>query len=178
MSSKDSVPGDDGTICIVMYGGGLTSYEAARRAIERYGHERVEIWFANTRMEDDDLYRFNRDVEKILNHEIVVFDQGIDVWGIFHRERFLGNSRIDPCSKFLKRVPLRRELEQRFPDWACVVCKHGWAKTSDQSLQVQDVDGSTISEGVCAYCLDNDRKYSKSVSQLLQIIETDLRYTN
>ena len=30
---------------------------------EKYGLDDVEIWFADTRMEDDDLYRFNRDVE-------------------------------------------------------------------------------------------------------------------
>ena len=38
--------------CVVMYGGGLTSYEASRRAIEIYGKENVEIWFADTKTED------------------------------------------------------------------------------------------------------------------------------
>lgn len=173
MSVKSAVPGDDSTVCIVMYGGGLTSYEAARRAIERYGHNRVEIWFADTRMEDDDLYRFNRDVEKILEHKIIVFDQGVDVWGIFYRERFLGNSRIDPCSKFLKRVPLRKELENRFPNSACVICRNDWSKTDNQIIKVQDLDGSTISEGICENCLENDKQYSNSVSKLIQIIETE-----
>ena len=84
-------PRDCDTDCIVMYGGGLTSYEAAKRAIDRYGHDAVEIWFADTRMEDEDLYRFNRDVEELLNHKIKIFSQGLDVWEIFHRERFLGN---------------------------------------------------------------------------------------
>ena len=72
-------PRDEETDCIVMYGGGLTSYEAAKRAIERYGHSAVEIWFADTRTEDEDLYRFNRDVEKLLNHNIIVFSQGLDI---------------------------------------------------------------------------------------------------
>ena len=75
-----AVPRDCDTDCIVMYGGGLTSYEAAKRAIERYGQESVEIWFADTRMEDEDLYRFNRDVEILLQQNIIVFDQGLDVW--------------------------------------------------------------------------------------------------
>ena len=68
-------PRDCDTDCIVMYGGGLTSYEAARRAIDRYGHDTVEIWFADTRMEDEDLYRFNLDVERLLNHKIKIFSQ-------------------------------------------------------------------------------------------------------
>ena len=67
-------PRDCETDCIVMYGGGLTSYEAAKRSIDKYGRESVEIWFADTRMEDEDLYRFNRDVEILLQHEIIVFD--------------------------------------------------------------------------------------------------------
>ena len=98
-----------------MYGGGLTSYEAARLSIDKYGHDATEIWFADTRNEDEDLYRFNNDVERILEHEIIIFDQGLDIWGVFKRERYLGNSRIDPCSKFLKRVPLRKALEDKYP---------------------------------------------------------------
>ena len=47
-------PRDCDIDCIVMYGGGLTSYEVARRAIERFGHDAVEIWFADTRTEDED----------------------------------------------------------------------------------------------------------------------------
>ena len=78
--------GPDNTDCIVMYGGGLTSYEAARRSIERFGHNATEIWFADTRIEDEDLYRFNYDVEEILGKKIVVFVQGLDIWGIFKRE--------------------------------------------------------------------------------------------
>ncbi len=154
-----------------MYGGGLTSYEAARRAIDRYGSENVEIWFADTRMEDDDLYRFNRDVERILNHEIRVFDQGLDVWGIFRRERFLGNSRVDPCSKFLKRVPLRKELESRFPNWCCVECGVAWSKKENREIVVQDLDGRLISEGVCANCASIDMDYSKSVEEISRILE-------
>ena len=112
--------GPGNTDCIVMYGGGLTSYEAARRSIERFGHDATEIWFADTRIEDEDLYRFNRDVEEILGKKLILFDQGLDIWGIFKRERFLGNSRIDPCSKFLKRLPLRKALEARYPLLKCI----------------------------------------------------------
>ena len=155
--------------CIVMYGGGLTSYEAARIALKRYGHEAVEIWFADTRTEDEDLYRFNRDVEKLLDHEIIVFSQGLDIWGIFRRERFLGNSRIDPCSKFLKRAPLRRALEKRYPNRACVCCKEPWIK-GGQTISVRDVDGTEIKEAICERCEVKDPKYSQSLNDLREII--------
>ena len=167
-----AVPRDCDTDCIVMYGGGLTSYEAAKRAIERYGQESVEIWFADTRMEDEDLYRFNRDVEIILQQNIIVFDQGLDVWEIFERERFLGNSRIDPCSKFLKRVPLRKALEEKYPNWSCTSCKQPWSKV-DELIEVTEIDKSVIKIPVCTSCLENDIKYSKRVTDLKNIISRE-----
>ena len=100
-----------------MVSGGLTSFEAARRAIEKHGHDNVRLWFADTNMEDEDLYRFNADVEKFLEHEIEVLDNdGMTPWDMFYKERFLGNNRVDPCSKYLKRVPLRKKLEAEYPD--------------------------------------------------------------
>jgi len=155
--------------CIVMYGGGLTSYEAAKRALERYGHDAVEIWFADTRTEDEDLYRFNRDVEKLLNHEIIVFSQGLDIWGIFRRERFLGNSRIDPCSKFLKRAPLRSALEKKYPNRACICCKEPWSR-GGKTISVTDIDGTEIKEAICEKCEVEDSKYAHSLRNLEEII--------
>jgi len=159
--------------CIVMYGGGLTSYEAARRSIERFGHESTFIWFADTRMEDEDLYRFNRDVEEILNHEIIVFDQGMDVWEVFHKQRFLGNSRIDPCSKYLKRVPLRSALDKKYGNWACTLCKTNWQKNNDNHISIIDIDKTIIKEPICSNCLQNDQKYKNSLNKLQRIIEEE-----
>jgi len=120
--SNDDVkaPRGDHVKYIVMYSGGLSSYEAARRCVEQFGKERVELWFADTQTEDPDLYRFNKDVEELLGLSIRVFaqynDKGqpMDIWDIMFKERFLGNSRIDPCSKYLKRKPLRTALENEF----------------------------------------------------------------
>lgn len=40
---------------------------------------------------------------------------GRDVWDVYEAERFLGNSRIDPCSKVLKRRLADRWLSERCP---------------------------------------------------------------
>jgi hypothetical protein len=102
---------------IVMFSGGLTSYEAARRAIEVHGHDNVRIWFSDTNTEDEDLYRFNRDVERILEHPIeVLHNDGETVWDIFEWRKIMGNSRLDPCSHHLKRQPLARKLKAEYPN--------------------------------------------------------------
>ena len=92
---------------IVMFSGGLTSYEAARRTIEAHGHDNVRIWFSDT----------NQEVERILEHPIEVLDnEGNTVWDIFFKVRLIGNSRLDPCSQRLKRKPLRKKLEKEYPN--------------------------------------------------------------
>lgn len=117
---------------IVMYSGGITSFESARRAIEKYGHDRVRLWFADTNSEDEDLYRFNKDVERLLNHSIEVIDNdGLDIWDIFFQHKYLGNSRIDPCSHNLKRKPLREKLLREYPNPADAIVVLGMDDVED-----------------------------------------------
>lgn len=99
---------------IVMFSGGAASFCAALRVIESTKDDQIVLLFADTRMEDEDLYRFLNDVEsKICSGRVslVRLDQGEDVWQCFFRRRFLGNSRIDTCSETLKRKPMRKWLE-------------------------------------------------------------------
>mgnify|MGYP001159462542 CR=1 FL=1 len=163
----------DLTDCIVMYGGGLTSYEAARLSINKFGHDATEIWFADTRNEDEDLYRFNDDVEKILNHKIITFDQGVDIWGIFRRERYLGNSRIDPCSKFLKRVPLRKALDTKYCEKRCTNCLSKWEKGLHKMITIQELDGMSFDVYVCNACCDTNKKYANLVRKTEMAVERD-----
>lgn len=160
------------TDCIVMYGGGLTSYEASKRAIEKYGHDAVEIWFADTWTEDEDLYRFNRDVEKLLSHPIKVFSEGLDIWGIFKRERFLGNSRVDPCSKFLKRAPLRKALELAYPNCKCVSCGTPWDRREGPKIKVMSLDKQEVVEPICIICKANDGDYRSNLDSLNKVISS------
>jgi len=101
---------------VVMYSGGVTSFEAARRAIEKHGKDNVRLWFADTLIEDEDLYRFNDDVEEYLGVDIEVISEGLSVWDVFFKERFIGNTRADPCSKILKREALRKKLKKEYPN--------------------------------------------------------------
>src|SRR5690606_35946081 len=43
---------------------------------------------------------------------LVIIADGRDPWRVFHDVRFLGNTRVDPCSRILKRDLIRRWLEE------------------------------------------------------------------
>jgi hypothetical protein len=108
---------------VVSFSGGLSSFEALRRCLAKHGHESTIAIFANVGSvaengvtvsgEDDDTFRFKRDVEKLLKVNIVELrhHKYQNVWDAFFGERFMGNTRLDTCSKFLK-----REVIHRFQD--------------------------------------------------------------
>lgn len=97
---------------VCMFSSGAGSAVAARRVVERYGTENTVLLFADVNGEDPDNYRFLAEAAEWVGGELVTLDnQGRTIWDVFHRERYLGNSRIDPCSKNLKRIPMRRWLE-------------------------------------------------------------------
>lgn len=92
----------------VQISGGGASYVAAKLALEEYGHDDVALVFADTRIEDQDLYRFLDDCERRLNHPIIRIAEGRDPWQVFFDEKMMGNSKVDPCSRILKREMLDR----------------------------------------------------------------------
>jgi hypothetical protein len=93
---------------VVNFSGGVGSWAAARRVADRYGTEGLTLLFADTRIEDQDLYRFIQQAAADVGGTFVRLRDGRTPWEVFHDERYLGNSRTDPCSKLLKRVPLDR----------------------------------------------------------------------
>lgn len=112
-------------IHIVMLSGGRSSFECLRRAIARYGRSRVQAWFLDTKVEDVDTYRFLDDTERVLRIRIQRFAEGRTPWEVFRDERFIGNSRADPCSKILKRGYAKKLLTARYPDDPRVVLHLG-----------------------------------------------------
>lgn len=96
---------------VVMFSGGIGSWAAAKRVAAKHGTANLILLFADTLMEDEDLYRFIAEASANVGAELVCVQEGRNPWQIFRDERFLGNSRADPCSKILKRRLLRRWLE-------------------------------------------------------------------
>lgn len=100
---------------IVFYSGGALSWAAAMRTIERHGRADVRLLFTDTSMEDEDLYRFLDDSERQLGVPLIRLQEGRTPWQVYRDERMMGNSRVDPCSKILKREQARTWLAANAP---------------------------------------------------------------
>jgi hypothetical protein len=88
---------------VVNFSGGVSSWAAAKRVAERHGTADLVLLFADTLYEDEDTYRFLNEAAQNIGVPLTRIADGRNPWEVFHDERFLGNSRLDPCSKILKR---------------------------------------------------------------------------
>jgi hypothetical protein len=93
---------------IVQFSGGVGSWAAAKRVAERYGTKDIVLLFADTCMEDEDLYRFLDDAAKNIGVPITRIADGRNPWEVFADNKYIGNTRADICSRVLKRDLLDR----------------------------------------------------------------------
>lgn len=91
---------------VVQFSGGLCSFWAAHRVIAQHGKDNVTLLFADTGMEDEDLYRFLDDAEHELGVPVTRLAEGRTPWELFVHKRTLGNSLRPMCSVILKREVL------------------------------------------------------------------------
>ncbi len=97
---------------VVNCSGGLTSAEALRRAVERHGAENTIALFADTRIEDEDLYRFLDDQERAFGVQIIRIADGRTPFQVWRDERAITIRQMAPCSKVLKRQLLDRWIAE------------------------------------------------------------------
>ena len=109
---------------VVFFSGGVGSWAAAKRVVERHGASNTILLFTDTRMEDEDLYRFLGEAAKNVGAPLIKIADGRTPWDVFWDRRFLGNSRIDPCSEILKRKIADKWLAE-YCDPADTVCYVG-----------------------------------------------------
>ena len=91
---------------VVNFSGGLCSFWAAHRVKERHGTENMVLLFADTLIEDEDLYGFNEQAAALLGIPITRICEGRTPWELFRDRGIIGNSRYPICSIYLKREPL------------------------------------------------------------------------
>lgn len=124
---------------IVQYSGGVCSFWAAKRIIDAFGKDSTTLLFADVKMEDEDLYRFNGDVETYFGVKLTIIADGRTPWEVFKDEKFIGNSRVDMCSRILKRDLLWKYMKQNFSSENAVVVL-GMDYTEEHRLRgVQDL---------------------------------------
>jgi hypothetical protein len=93
---------------LVMFSGGVCSWAAAKRVVERHGTDGVVLLFADTMMEDEDLYRFLNEAASNVGAPLIRIADGRNPWEVMRDKKFIANSRVDPCSKILKRDLLNK----------------------------------------------------------------------
>lgn len=111
---------------IVFLSGGIGSWAAGMRVMQKYGSEDIINLFTDTkkkndkhphRGEDQDLYRFLSESWGYIGGELEWISVGKHIWQVFEEARYMGNTRHDPCSRILKREAARSWIEKRFsPD--------------------------------------------------------------
>jgi hypothetical protein len=97
-----------------MYSGGIGSWAAAKRVIEGHGKENVTLLFTDTKIEDEDLYRFMQETVEQLGCESVSLADGRDPWEVFKDVRWIGNSRVAQCSHLLKQKVAADWIKEKF----------------------------------------------------------------
>jgi hypothetical protein len=107
-----------------MFSGGVGSYCAAKRVVEKQGSENVTLLFADTKIEDEDLYRFLHESASKLGARLEIIAEGRTPWEVFKDRRYIGNSRVDLCSETLKRNLMDKWVKEHFEPHE-VVCYVG-----------------------------------------------------
>lgn len=105
--------------------GGLGSFGANVRTVERYGAENVTALFTDVLQEDEDVYRFLVESCQALGIALEVVAEGRTPWDVAHDEGFIPNSMTPLCSRILKMEPARAWVEANAPD-ATLVYGIGW----------------------------------------------------
>jgi hypothetical protein len=101
---------------VVMFSGGIGSWMTAQRVIDQVGPENVTLLFSDVKGstddphigEDQDTYRFIEEAAAQLGAELVTVVDGRNIWEVFRDRKFLGNSRLAPCSHELKQKPAKK----------------------------------------------------------------------
>lgn len=102
---------------VVSFSGGMGSFAEALACVEKFGRDNTLLLFANTNIEDEDLYRFVREARDFLQCQFVELNDGRTPFDVFKQVKFMGNTRVDPCSMHLKRGPLNAWLTSSYaPD--------------------------------------------------------------
>lgn len=110
---------------IARLSGGTASAVAADRAIQRFGRRKVLLRFKDTLFEDEDLYRFLRDLMRRWGGRLYHHIDGRTPLVVAEQKHIIPNSGMAPCSFELKIAPFERWL-WRLPKPVTILSGLGW----------------------------------------------------
>lgn len=122
-------------IHVVQFSTGLGSAEVARRVVAEHGQANVHLLTADTLVEDEDNWRFARQVHDHLgNPKWVIETDGRTPMQAGRDARVVPNNRLAVCSRVLKRELLRAYIEANY-DPAETVIHMGFDWTEPQRFK-------------------------------------------
>ena len=130
---------------IVSISGGTASAVAAERVINRYGRDSVTLWFADTLWEDDDLYRFLKDLEIRWQKPMYVHREGRTPLQVAEDNHIIPNQKIAPCSRKLKQIPFRDFLKNFAGERVTVHIGMDWKEMHRHDAPRKAYESETVS---------------------------------
>lgn len=110
----------------ISFSGGKGSAVSALIALEN--GLAFNLLFADTRIEDEDLHRFNADVAKACGRPIITLTDGRTPWDVYVDKRWIGNTRTAHCSTELKTKPVKAWLDANAAPDDPLVLGMDWAE--------------------------------------------------
>jgi hypothetical protein len=112
-----------------MFSSGVGSWACAKIVVAEHGASNTKLLFMDTQIEDDDNYRFLHEATENVGAELVHLSDGRDPFQVYKDVNFMGNNRIDPCSRILKRELADTWIEENFtPDIVRVYVGIDWTE--------------------------------------------------
>jgi hypothetical protein len=100
---------------VIQFSTGLGSAEVARRVVDAMGVDNVHLLTADTLVEDEDNWRFAREVHAFIGQpEWTVLADGRTPMQAGRDARVVPNNRMAVCSRVLKRELLRKHIDEHY----------------------------------------------------------------
>jgi hypothetical protein len=124
---------------VVMFSGGVGSAVTALRVAEQHGTDNLILLFADTLVEEADLYRFRDEAAGKIGGELVVVADGRTPFKVFEDRKWLGNSRLAHCSQLLKQEPCRTWIAGECdPDDSTLYVGIDWSEEARRLPRIRD----------------------------------------
>lgn len=145
---------------VVNFSYGIGSFCAAERMCQEFGPSNVTLLFSDVKNEDDDTYAWGREAANKLGAKLIEISEGRTPWQLFEDEGMIGNSRVDLCSRVLKRQFIDKWMKSYFnPYRTLIVFGIHWSEY-DRFFRVDKKTGER--KGIYPRMISNGWRYVRA----------------